>query len=177
MLDVLAWSQAVLRTTPARWAALTEALPAELLRRPPAEAEWSALACLEHLVEAEREVFPVRVTCFLEGRDFAAFNPDAENARPGASPDPVKLAQEFARLRTMSFRVLAPVEEADLTRTARHPELGSVTLGELIHEWAGHDLMHTVQAERALMQPFIEGCGPWLPYFADHVAARARADR
>jgi hypothetical protein len=33
---------------------------------------------------------------------------------------------------------------------------------------AGHDLMHTVQAERALMQPFIAGCGPWQPYCADH---------
>jgi len=30
--------------------------------------------------------------------------------------------------------------------------------------------MHTVQAERALMQPFIEGCGPWRPYFRDHAA-------
>ena len=24
-----------------------------------------------------------------------------------------------------------------------------VTLGELVHEWAGHDLMHTVQGESA----------------------------
>jgi hypothetical protein len=44
-------------------------------------------------------------------------------------------------------------------------------MGELIHEWAGHDLMHTVQGERAILQPFIEGCGPWMPYFADHAAA------
>jgi hypothetical protein len=45
-----------------------------------------------------------------------------------------------------------------------------VSLSELLHEWAGHDLMHTVQAERALMQPFIQGCGPWQPYFRDHLA-------
>ena len=35
----------------------------------------------------------------------------------------------------------------------------------MIHQWAGHDLMHTVQGERALLQPFIEGCGPWKRYF------------
>jgi hypothetical protein len=58
----------------------------------------------------------------------------------------------------------------DLPRTAMHPERGEVSLGELLHEWGAHDLMHTVQAERALLQPFIEGCGPWRPYFADHVA-------
>jgi hypothetical protein len=46
-----------------------------------------------------------------------------------------------------------------------------VTLSEMLHEWAGHDLMHTVQGERAILQPFIEGCGPWKPYFADHAAA------
>jgi hypothetical protein len=30
----------------------------------------------------------------------------------------------------------------------------------MIHEWAAHDLMHTIQGERALMQPFIADCGP-----------------
>jgi hypothetical protein len=34
--------------------------------------------------------------------------------------------------------------------------------------------MHTVQAERALMQPFVAGSGPWRGYFADHdVAAKS----
>jgi hypothetical protein len=28
--------------------------------------------------------------------------------------------------------------------------------------------MHTIQAERALMQPFIQGSGPWQVYFQDH---------
>jgi hypothetical protein len=46
--------------------------------------------------------------------------------------------------------------------------LGTVTLAEFLHEWAAHDLNHTLQAERALMQPFIAGCGPWRGYFADH---------
>ncbi len=170
MLDILAWSQAVLRTTPTRWSALVGSLPADLLERPPAEGEWSAIGCLEHLVETEREVFPARVQRMLEGRDFAAFNPDVQPASQRRPPVPDALAREFARLRERSFKTLAAVTPADLARTANHPELGRVTLSELIHEWAGHDLMHTVQAERALMQPFIEGCGPWAPYFADHAA-------
>jgi hypothetical protein len=29
-------------------------------------------------------------------------------------------------------------------------------------------LNHTIQAERALMQPFMLGCGPWRPFFRDH---------
>jgi hypothetical protein len=75
---------------------------------------------------------------------------------------------EFARLRAGSLALLSKVGDGDLSRTARHQELGMVTLGEMIHEWAGHDLMHTVQGERAILQPFIDGCGPWKPYFSDH---------
>jgi hypothetical protein len=33
------------------------------------------------------------------------------------------------------------------------------------------ELAETVPAEQALMQPFIQGCGPWQPYFAAHTAA------
>jgi hypothetical protein len=114
-------------------------------------------------------VFPVRVRALLAGQDFAAYNPNLQGTKPADSPAPVDLALEFAQLREAGLRQLAVVTPADLSRTALHQELGRVTLGELVHEWAAHDLMHTVQAERALMQPFIRGCGPWLRYFADHV--------
>ncbi len=46
---------------------------------------------------------------------------------------------------------------------------GMVTLGEMIHEWAAHDLNHTIQAERAIMQPLIQESGPWRIFFKDHV--------
>ena len=94
-----------------------------------------------------------------------------DGATPDASQSPAALAAEFAQLRAESLRALAEVTTADLARTARHSELGLVTMGEMLHEWAGHDLMHTVQAERALMQPFIRGCGPWQAYFKDHIVA------
>jgi hypothetical protein len=168
--NVLSWSRAVLAATPERWLNLAGTLPAELLHRPPAAGQWSAVACLQHLVDAERRVFPARIRYLLAGQDFPAFNPDAEGSQANPDQPPLDLAQEFARLRQDSLAQFDQVTAADLDRRARHAELGVVTLGELLHEWAGHDLMHTVQAERALMQPFIAGCGPWQPYFADHLA-------
>ena len=54
-------------------------------------------------------------------------------------------------------------------RRVRHQELGPVTLREMLSEWAAHDLNHTVQAERALIQPFLLECGPWIAYFKDHL--------
>lgn len=168
MTTLIAWARAVLTTTPRRWLDLTANLPAELLTRAPAAGEWSAVECLQHLVDTERWVFPPRVGHLLAGRDFPAFDPDSQGTRPEAAMAPADLAGEFANLRAQGLAVLSTVTPADLERRARHAELGIVTLAELLHEWAGHDLMHTVQAERALMQPFIAGCGPWQPYFADH---------
>jgi hypothetical protein len=159
---------AVLRTTPPRWAQLTRDVPADLLARPAAPGEWSALECLQHLVDTERAVFPARVRALLASQDFAAYDPDRQGTKPDGAHPPAALAAELARLRSESLRLLETLTPADLARTARHQELGPVTLDELLHEWAGHDLMHTVQAERALMQPFIQGCGPWKPYFRDH---------
>ena len=167
MDDPIAHVRAVLSSTAARWQALTATLPAELLRRAPATGEWPALTCLLHLLDTEHHVFPSRVRAFLAGENFPAFDPDGQGTKD-TGQDPTALAAEFAQLRAASLDLLAGVSASDLPRTARHSELGTVTLGELLHEWAAHDLNHTVQAERALMQPFIAGCGPWRPNFADH---------
>ncbi len=158
--------RAVLAVTPERWTALAAALPEELLNRPPAPGEWSALQCLNHMLAVE-PVFLLRARNLLVGEDFAAYDPDAAGATH-AGGDPITIAAAFAAKRVETLVALEQVTEADLGRSARHAELGLVTLGELLHEWAAHDLMHTVQGERALMQPFIAGCGAWQSYFAGH---------
>lgn len=168
--DIIPWARTILSTTPARWMSLAEALPAELFTRQPLPGEWSALECLQHLVDTERSVFPPRVTYLLAEQDFPAFDPDSQGTPPQPGQSPAELAAEFQRLRADGLARLEQVTPGDLGKRARHAELGIVTLSELLHEWAAHDLMHTVQAERALMQPFIQGSGPWQVYFQDHVA-------
>lgn len=174
MDNLLQSVHAVLSSTPTRWLSLTEALPAELLTRPPAPSEWSALNCLQHLLDAERLVFPVRLQCLLAGQDFAAFDPDAQGTVLTGDQTPAAVAAQFAEIRAANLALLNQVTLSDFSRTARHAELGLVTLAELLHQWAGHDLMHIVQAEQALMQPFIAGCGPWRPYFVDHEIAQKK---
>jgi hypothetical protein len=171
MQDVLIHARGILQSTPLRWANLVQGLSANVLGLRPAPGEWSAVDCLQHLVDAERWVFPVRVRALLAGEAFAAFDPDSQGTLSGRGPSPAALAAEFAALRAESLVLFDQLAGSDLPRQARHQELGPVSLSELLHEWAGHDLMHTVQAERALMQPFIQGCGPWHPYFRDHTAA------
>ncbi len=171
MIPLVRLALPVLETTPQRWIQLASMLPPELFQRKPAPTEWSAYDCLRHIVDTERSVFPARVGYLLRGEDFPAYHPDKEGKDPKGNPTPIDLAGEFDRLRAGSLTLLSKVGEADVNRTARHQELGMVTLGEMIHEWAGHDLMHTVQGERAILQPFIDGCGPWKRYFSDHAVA------
>ncbi len=170
MDELIARVREILVTTPERWERLAETVEAARLSRRPAPGEWSALECLQHLIDTDTQAFAIRVEAFLAGRDFANFDPDASGSTPEPSAEPMVLARQFEAARVRSLVVLDRVTPADLERTARHEELGVVTMREMLNEWAAHDLMHTVQAERALMQPFVAGSGKWRPTFADHDA-------
>lgn len=159
--------QKMLAVTLDRWHSLTQTLPADLLVRRPAPSEWSAVECLQHMIDAER-VLQFRVKCFLEGTDFPDFDPDSQGSKI-AGQSPVELAGEFETLRLQSLRTIDTLVEGDLDRSVRHEELGPVTLRQMLNHWAAHDLNHTIQAERALIQPFLLECGPWIAYYKDHL--------
>ena len=168
MDNILNWVRSVLSTTPIRWENMAESLPAELLTRRPAAGEWSALECLQHILDTE-PIFTARLKYFMAGQDFPAFDPDKEGTPLSSTASAVQMAAHFTRIRKDGLAALAAIGPDDLNRRARHAELGPVALNEMAHEWAAHDLNHTVQAERAIMQPFILGCGPWQVYFQDHL--------
>lgn len=168
MSDLLNDVRSILKTTPARWTDLAQSLPAAALTTRPAPNEWSAVECLQHLIDIDK-VFRFRLEAFLKGNDFPAFNPDEEGSQVSGQSDPTDLAAEFARQRLESLYALDAVTERDFERTSRHSELGLVTLRQMLNEWAAHDLNHTMQAERAVMQPFLRACGPWQIYFASQV--------
>src|SRR5579859_2741418 len=117
MIDnVLGWTRGVLTGTPVRWLELTKTLPEELLKQPPAVGEWSAVECLQHIVDTEG-VFASRFKHFMAGEDFPAFNPDKQGTKAGAK-SPAELAAEFDRLRTENLALYAQITAADLTRHA-----------------------------------------------------------
>ena len=53
---------------------------------------------------------------------------------------------------------------ADLQRRGRHPELGSVTLSQLLAAWAAHDLTHLHQLSRVMAHQYRDAVGPWSVY-------------
>lgn len=176
MDKVLQGIRAGMATTPARWAALIAELPDDLLRRAPAPGEWAAVDCLRHLRDAERDVFQVRLAAFRAGQDLVPYDPEQQGSAAPSEPAQA-LAEDFARLRATSLALLSDLRPEDQETSVTHGEYGAVRLSEMLHYWAAHDLMHTIQAERALMQPFIAGSGPWRAMCADYEVDDASQSR
>ena len=170
---------AILAANAPRWGILADSIDFELLARRPEPGEWSALQCLGHAADTEVAVFGRRVEAIRDGQPrLARYEPDVEGTPITSTTDPAELVARHASGRARNLAMLATLTTADLGKTSIHEELGEVSLAELLNEWAAHDLMHIVQAERALMQPFIEASGPWRGYFVEHdVRARGAAHR
>lgn len=168
MAHLLPTANSLLAASSARWQHLADMAAPELWTQRPTPDDWSVHECLHHLVEVEQLLFPVRLNAFRAGHDFPGFNPQTDGRPANLEQSPAALAAEFSHWRTNTLALLAELVPADLARTARHGELGSVTLGEFLNEWVAHDLMHLAHAEQALMQPFIAACGPWRKHFADY---------
>ena len=67
-------------------------------------------------------------------------------------------AENLAELRALNLT------EQDLNRRGLHPELGTVTLSQLLATWAVHDLTHLHQISRIMAHQYREAVGPWTAY-------------
>jgi hypothetical protein len=124
------------------------ALPPALLTWRPAPGEWCALEVIGHLIEAEQRGFAGRIRTFLaEDRPRCqTWDPDAvARARRDDERDPAELLAEFSTLRRDSVALVETLTPADLERGGDHPEVGWLTVRDLLHEWVHHDANHIKQ--------------------------------
>ena len=54
--------------------------------------------------------------------------------------------------------------DAQLALPGEHPELGPVTLRQLLAAWVVHDLGHIAQIARVMAKQYKEAIGPWREY-------------
>lgn len=166
MAETLDRISAVMATTARRWLDLAATVPAEVLERPAAAGEWSAVDCLRHLVQADRHVFPARVRQLLAGDEqLVPIDPSAIPPVPEQTAG--ELAEAFARMREENLGLLASLRPEDLERRGTSRRLGPVTLRDMLHQWTVHDLEHMIQAERALFQAFLVESGPLRAVYAE----------
>lgn len=159
---------AVLSRTPDVLRSLLDGLPEPWLATREGEGTFSPRDVVGHLIEGEKTDWIPRARLILESGDTRAFVPfdrvGFREAIEGRGID--DLLTEFAALRAAN---LAALREMALTPThlslpGRHPELGPVTLGQLLATWAVHDLNHIGQIVRVMSRSYDGAVGPWKAY-------------
>jgi hypothetical protein len=159
---------ALLARTPAILDTWLRGLPATWVDTNEGAGTWSAFDIVGHLIVGERTDWMPRARIILEHGEARAFDPfdrfAQERESKGKSLD--QLLAEFARLRAENLSALQAMnlQPEDLKRRGRHPELGVVTLSELLSTWAVHDLTHLHQLSRVLARQYLAAVGPWSAY-------------
>ncbi|MBA3445751.1 MAG: DinB family protein [Gemmatimonadales bacterium] len=159
---------AILSRTPAVLRAWLWELPDSWTKATEDADSWSPYDIVGHLIHGEQTDWIIRTEILLthgEGRAFTPFDRFAQfEASRGRTLH--ELLEAFAQLRAANLTRLESlgVTLEDLDRRGLHPELGPVTLGELLATWVAHDLSHIAQIARVMGRQYADAAGPWRAY-------------
>jgi len=158
----------VLERTPLVLESLLQDLDEVWLHATEGPETWSPFDIVGHLVHGERTDWVERTRRILEhgaARPFDPFDRFAqfEDSRGKSIAD---LLAEFRELREGNLETLRSFELAPdhLGLEGVHPNLGSVTLGQLLATWVTHDLGHIAQISRVMAKVNREEVGAWAEY-------------
>ncbi|HET6778287.1 MAG TPA: DinB family protein [Gemmatimonadales bacterium] len=158
----------VLRATPAVLKAWLAHLPDSWIKGNEGAETWSPYDIMGHLIHGERTDWLLRTELILthgDSRPFVPFDRFAQ-FRDSRGKSLRELLDTFADLRRENVARLESLrlKPTDLDRRGLHPELGPVTLGQLLATWVAHDLNHLGQVARVMGRQYTEAVGPWLEY-------------
>ena len=119
----------------------------------PEPAEWSAVECLAHAVDAE-VVMSARYRWILAHDEppLIGYDQDlwVDRLHVGRGDDPDELLQLFTPLRFANVALWSGASEEDRARVGMHTERGPESFDLAFRMIAGHDRFHQAQARRAL---------------------------
>jgi len=132
------------------------------------EATWNAFDILGHLIHGEKTDWIERLNIILNDEENKTFQPFDRFAQFEASKGKTisKLLANFETLRKQNLTYLNTLNlsEAQLQLKGNHPELGEVTLKQLLACWVTHDLGHIAQIARVMAKQYKSQVGPWTAY-------------
>ena len=159
---------AVLERTPHALRALLDGLPPTWTDATEGPETWSPYVVVGHLIHGERTDWIPRARIILAQGSQRRFTPYDRFAQFHTSQGKslADLLDEFARLRAENLAALAEwrLTDAQLALEGEHPELGPVTLRQLLATWVAHDLGHVAQTARVMAKQYREAVGPWRAY-------------
>jgi hypothetical protein len=129
---------------------------------------WSPYDIVGHLIHGERTDWIPRARIVLDQGANRRFTPYDRFAQFHESKGKTlgDLLDEFERLRGSNLEMLAAwqLTESQFALEGQHPELGAVTLRQLLAAWVVHDLGHIAQCARVMAKQYREAIGPWHEY-------------
>lgn len=155
----------MLERTPKVVQDLVGGLPDGWLGVPDVSGGWTSREVVGHLISAEVGNWIPRAEMILRdgtSRSFEPFNRFAHVERDqGVSLD--ALIERFGELRIQNLARLRELvrDEQDLERRGLHPDLGEVTLRQLLATWTVHDLDHVAQIYASLAGSRDTAVGSW----------------
>jgi hypothetical protein len=128
----------------------------------PAADRFSIAEVLSHLSHSEWHCYRVRLDRFLAD-ELPEFEPDDARMHLDLyrDADPEEAFAHFEDQREDNLELLRGLPAEAGERRARHLEAGEITLAQMLHEWALHDLGHVRQiAELVRARRYLPGAGP-----------------
>jgi uncharacterized damage-inducible protein DinB len=158
----------VLRATPQVLRAWLGDLSEGWIRSNEGPDTWSPYDIVGHLIHGERTDWIPRLELILARGNSQPFTPFDRFAQfqDSEGKSLAELLDSFAALRASNVKRLEShgLHASDFSRPGLHPELGPVTLGQLLATWVAHDLNHLGQIARVMGRQYTAAVGPWLEY-------------
>jgi hypothetical protein len=157
----------VLERTPAVLSALLEDVPDAWVDAREGPDAWSPGEILGHLINGERTDWIPRARIILKQGSYRRFEPFDRFAELKSDRELRERLREFEKLRAGNVATLRGwnLKAKDLELTGEHPDLGTVTLRQLLATWVVHDVSHIAQITRTMAREYTEAVGPWTEYF------------
>lgn len=152
----------LLEATPAILRGLMSEITEEDARWKPAPERFSIAEVLAHLSHSEGHCYRARLDRFLS-EEMPEFEPDDAQMHLELykNGDPEEDFGHFEDQRETNVEVLRGLPADAGSRKARHQAAGEITLSQMLHEWALHDLGHIRQiAELVRARKYLSGAGP-----------------
>jgi hypothetical protein len=152
----------LLEATPGILRSLITELTEEEARWKPTPERFSVAEVLAHLSHSEGHCYRMRLDRFM-AETRPEFEPDDAqmylDLYRGA--DPEEAFNQFEGQRETNIEFLRDLPDDAGDRVALHREFGEITLAQMLHEWALHDLGHIRQvAELVRARKYQAGAGP-----------------
>ena len=153
----------LLEKTPAILEMLLRDVPAETLDWKPAAERWSITEVLAHLLAIEQLYGDRAKRIVVDQNPMLAkyVAPNEAEIRKSAR----RYLEDFVALRQAHYFFWHGIPSSACSRTGIHPEMGAITLLQLLNELANHDLGHLRQiAELYRAKAFYPHAGPFQRY-------------